>query len=80
MVAVGSAGGKISGVVVAIGAGSTGGVEVAVGGTRSLAGTIGGVDVATGVPAFCVAPHAPPEVLITPPSIYIHFKERQIYR
>ncbi len=48
-------------------------------GAASPAGTI-----SAGAPAFCavpavasgegwVAPHAPSDVLITPPSIYIHF-------
>ncbi len=36
------------------------------------AGAEAGIIIAA-VPAFIVAPHAPSEVFITPPSIYIHF-------
>lgn len=69
----------ISGVLVATsGSSTTGGVVVAIGiisgvvvevagGTESLAGIISAT-----VPVFCVCPHAPSEVLIAPPSIYIH--------
>jgi len=70
--------GMMSGVEVAIGSPTSvasaedvglpsAGVDVATGGTGSLAGSI-----TASVPAFCVAPQAPSDVLITPPSIYIH--------
>ena len=57
------------------------GVEVVGNSSMTGASTTDGVDVAAGVPGFVVAPpvastvepHAPSEVLITPPSIYIHF-------
>ena len=49
----------VAGVVVA-------GVVVA--GTGAEAGII-----TAALPAFVVAPHAPSDVFITPPSIYIHF-------
>ncbi len=70
--------GIISGVVVATGIIS--GVEVAMGGVVVATGSTGVVGtgslagiIAAAVPGFVVAPHAPSEVFITPPSIYIHF-------
>jgi len=46
------------------------GVDVA---TTSATVGAGAVSIVAAVPAFIVAPHAPSEVFITPPSIYIHF-------
>ncbi|MFA4831513.1 MAG: hypothetical protein WC618_05120, partial [Patescibacteria group bacterium] len=74
--------GIISGVLVAATGGSIiGAVEVLIPGTEEVAtgmvpGIVVGADAGTivaGAPGFIVAPQAPSEVLITPPSIYIHF-------